>query len=677
MPHMDQNPLNPTPPAPVRFNVADGIALGMVALYILVMLLRLAGVAVPAGGLWLILFGVGLAYLVFFRGFSWARAHLPWRLRNRLIVVYVLIAVVPLLLVFVMAMLSLYLLYWHFGAYLLYADIQQRLEQVAETAETVGTAFAIEAASTGSPVASLEGQQTPPRTTVFLAAQREYLPGLKIDVGSGADLLQRTPGRRPTEFKGLVLRGGTLELCGVMRRRLAGQELLVTVSVPVSPELLATLEPQMGPVEIDVMGDAGSFGSREAVYRVAGKRLVRMAHIETPDRPVPPKTHWFDYTVKGFTRLQAVNAASPADPKSDVYLLARFTTRASRLNAWLLDVVGQWAGVAFTAWLVLGGVFLMIQMVALAMGIALTRNITDTVDELYSATQRVRSGDLTHRVEIKQHDQLGDLGESFNTMTASVAGLIEEHSRRERLENELTIAREVQAQLFPRERPKVPGVEVDAICRPARIVSGDYYDFLPLGPTRLGMALADISGKGISAALIMASLQAALRSQALLGQHEPGHTGEIVARLNEHLFRSTSEERYATLFYGVYDAATRTLEYTNAGHPPPLYLAGQETRRLTAGGTVLGLFSHCQYEQETIAISPESLLVLFSDGVTESENAGGEEFGEKRLLDVVRRNRDAAALEVLRALVTTAEAWTGAAEQTDDFTIMVARFLPS
>jgi sigma-B regulation protein RsbU (phosphoserine phosphatase) len=193
----------------------------------------------------------------------------------------------------------------------------------------------------------------------------------------------------------------------------------------------------------------------------------------------------------------------------------------------------------------------------------------------------------------------------------------------------------------------------------------------------LGMALADISGKGISAALIMASLQAALRSQALMGQQAPGHTAEIVTRLNQHLFRSTSEERYATLFYGVYDATARTLEYTNAGHPPPLYLVGQETRRLTAGGTVLGLFSDCQYEQETISISPESLLVMFSDGVTEAENATGEEFGEKRLLEVVQRNRNASAPAILHALVAAAEAWTGTAEQTDDFTIMVARFLPS
>ena len=453
---MDPNPLNPARSATVRFNIADGIALAMVAAYILVRVLRFADVQIPAGGLWLILFVLGLAYLLLFRGFSWARAHLPWRLRNRLIVAYLLIAVVPLLLVLVMALLSLYLLYWHFGAYLLYADIQQRLEQVSETAETVATSYAIEAASTGSPVASLEGQ-TPPHTALFLAAERENLPGLKIDVGSGADLLQRTPGRRHTEFKGLVLRGGALELCAVMARRLAGQELIVTVSVPVSPEFLDTLEPQMGPVQIDVMGDAGPLGSRDDVFRVAGKMMVRTAQIQAPDRPVPPATHWFDYTVTGYTRFKAVNAASAADPKTDVFVLARFTTRASRLNGWLLDLVGEWAGFAFTAWLVVAGVFLVIQMVALAMGIALTRNITNTVDELYSATQRVRSGDLTHRVEIKQRDQLGDLGESFNTMTASVADLIEEHSRRQRLENELTIARRSPGAAFSQGKAQSGG----------------------------------------------------------------------------------------------------------------------------------------------------------------------------------------------------------------------------
>jgi sigma-B regulation protein RsbU (phosphoserine phosphatase) len=232
----------------------------------------------------------------------------------------------------------------------------------------------------------------------------------------------------------------------------------------------------------------------------------------------------------------------------------------------------------------------------------------------------------------------------------------------------------VQAQLFPKEKPAVQGVEIEAVCRPARVVSGDYYDFLPLGPGRLGIALADISGKGISAALIMASLQAALRSQALFNGHGPGGTADIVARLNRHLYRSTGPDRFATFFYGVYDVQTHRLEYTNAGHPPPLCIAGEQVRRLDAGGTVIGLFDNCRYESQIIDITSGSLLIAYSDGVSEAENADGEEFEEKRVLDVALRMGQAPARAVLKNLLESVDQWTGAAEQLDDLTVIVTRF---
>jgi sigma-B regulation protein RsbU (phosphoserine phosphatase) len=220
----------------------------------------------------------------------------------------------------------------------------------------------------------------------------------------------------------------------------------------------------------------------------------------------------------------------------------------------------------------------------------------------------------------------------------------------------------------------VQGVEVDAVCRPARVVSGDYYDFLPLGPGRLGIALADISGKGISAALIMASLQAALRSQALFNGRGPGSTAEIVARLNQHLYRSTAPDRFATFFYGVYDAQTRRLEYTNAGHPAPLCITGQQVQHLSTGGTVLGLFDDRHYESQIIDIAPGSLLIAYSDGVTEAEDANGEEFGDQRVLDMALRSRQSSAGAVVKALLDDVDQWTGPAEQFDDVTIVVARF---
>ncbi len=665
----------PTHAAKTARRAIDLIAVLAIAAYLLTRIWRLAG-NIPPNNLWNLLLAVALAYLLFFRGFPWARAHLPWRLRNRLIVAYLFIAVVPLLLLFAMAMLAVYLLYWHFGAYLLYADIQNRVQEVSETAETIAESYAIEIASTGTSVAALSSE-TPPHTAMFLAAAREALPGLKIEVGQGQELLQRGADRRHTEFAGLVQMQDNVGIYAVMARRLGGERLIVSVSVPLSPEFLATLEPGLGPIQIDVLQATSQSRPAGVVYRNGGRAYVRKAQIQAPDRTLPAKAHWFDYSVTGYAKLTAIDADSVGNASADVPVLARFTTRSSLLSHRLFTLVGEWAGFAVTAFLVVGAVFLVIELGALAAGIGLTRTITNAVDDLYSATLRVRSGDLTHRVEIKQHDQLGDLAESFNSMTASVATLIEEHSRRERLENELRIAREVQAQLFPKARPKVPGIEVDAICRPARIVSGDYYDFLPLGPTRLGIALADISGKGISAALIMASLQAALRSQAVIGVQEPGHTAEVVTRLNQHLYHSTSDERYATLLYGIYDAEARTFEYTNAGHPPPLYISGDKTRWLDTGGTVLGLFNETHYEQETIALPAGSLIVMYSDGLTEPENSREEEFGNKRLLEVVQSNRDASPPEIVKALVNATDRWSGTTEQSDDVTIIVARFRPA
>lgn len=322
----------------------------------------------------------------------------------------------------------------------------------------------------------------------------------------------------------------------------------------------------------------------------------------------------------------------------------------------------------------------MLELAALVTGIALTRSITASVDHLYLATQHVQSGDLAFRVQVKQKDELGALGESFNSMVQSIGDLIEEQRQRQRLENELAIAREVQTQLFPREMPRVAGVELEAICRPARLVSGDYYDFIPVGSSRLAIALGDISGKGISAALLMASLQAALRSELMRdGVEEPELPGtdQIVAHLNRHLFLNTSEERYATLFLAIYDARTRQLRYTNAGHLPPLYLAGERVQKLATDDTVIGLFGDVQFHEATVDIAPESLLVIYSDGLTESEDANGELFGIDRLGEIAKRSRALSTQQIAAAMLTSAEQWSASAEQADDMTLVVAHFSAS
>ncbi len=318
--------------------------------------------------------------------------------------------------------------------------------------------------------------------------------------------------------------------------------------------------------------------------------------------------------------------------------------------------------------------FLVIWAGAFSTGIVLTRQITKAVDDLYKATQDVKRGHLSHRVRIERRDQLGVLGESFNDMIGSVSTLIQEQQQRQRLENEISIAREVQDQLFPRSLPQIPGVEIEAICKAAREVSGDYYDFIQLSPTHLAIAIADISGKGISAALLMASLQAALRSQVLVAGSETMSTAELVARLNKHLVRNTADDRFATFFIAVYDSATRTLRYTNAGHLPSFLICRDSALHLDKGGMVLGVMEDYCYEEGSVIVAPDSLLVGYSDGLVEPENVYGEEFGIRRLQQAAVAVQGAAPQTVAQSLMTAAEEWAGTPEQADDMTVIVSRF---
>ena len=217
--------------------------------------------------------------------------------------------------------------------------------------------------------------------------------------------------------------------------------------------------------------------------------------------------------INGVSTIELAHVGPPpADAPAAVF--ASFGIRASALNSRLFTSVGDVGPVLEILLIAAAVIFLLLGIAGLATGFVLTRTITSSVDDLYKATLHVRRGDFTQRVRVHQRDQLGALGESFNEMTSSIAELIEEQSKRQKLENEIVIAREVQSQLFPQVLPTLPGLELAAICRPARVVSGDYYDFIRTGTNTVGIALADISGKGIFAALLMASLQATLRSHA-------------------------------------------------------------------------------------------------------------------------------------------------------------------
>jgi sigma-B regulation protein RsbU (phosphoserine phosphatase) len=254
-------------------------------------------------------------------------------------------------------------------------------------------------------------------------------------------------------------------------------------------------------------------------------------------------------------------------------------------------------------------------------------------------------------------------------LTSAIAS---EVALRERMNRELEIAREVQERLFPQSYPVVAGLEFAGRCRPAQGVGGDYYDFLELPDGSLGIGIGDVSGKGIPAALLMASLQASLRGQTISGAVD---LAKLMSNVNRLIFDTSPSNRYATFFYGQYEPATRLLTYVNGGHNPPMVFRNGEILRLEDGGPVVGLFKLSRYAQGCVPLAVGDILVLFTDGISEAMNAADEEWDEARLMESVRACRDRSALEMIECLMRDADAFVAGAPQHDDMTIMIVKVL--
>ena len=500
--------------------------------------------------------------------------------------------------------------------------------------------------------------------------------------------------------------------------QVAGNKLTVVTGEPFDKDLVSKIASDLGEITLytpAIKKDAGSkppappsssagsslSAAADQEPQHAGHHQGRRATIgeELPARftvgAIPESTGSFDHEITFGTPL-SVTDWKTGTPQQ-VLAVLQVTTRPAVLYAHLFAALGEFVRGVIYILLGVGIVFAIIELIALIIGTRMTRTVTAAVAELHNATRHVDRGDFSHRIPIRSNDQLSDLALSFNSMTASIEKLILEQKEKQRLENELTIAQEVQAQLFPRQISQLESLEVHGFCRPARTVSGDYYDFLTASSHKLILAVGDISGKGISAALLMATIHSAVRAysvESLPQMREPvavgavGGAGRVMATwpegievspgallglLNHQLYDSTPPEKYATLFLGIYDGHLHRLTYSNGGHLPPILIGKDGSiRRLEAGGTVVGLFDNMSYDEGSVQLHPGEIFVAYSDGVTEPENDFGE-FGEQRLIDLVRSNRHLPLPQISQIVTMAVDDWIGDNEQPDDVTLVLAR----
>ena len=284
-------------------------------------------------------------------------------------------------------------------------------------------------------------------------------------------------------------------------------------------------------------------------------------------------------------------------------------------------------------------------------------------EEPYSASDLRMLGSVTTQTGLALEN---------SRLTAEITAQIAEREKRQR---ELEIAREVQQRLFPQDYPSAPGLEYAGACRPALEVGGDYYDFVTPAPRELGIAIGDVSGKGIPAALLMATLRAFLRGQTIGGERD---LAAMMCNLNALVYESSAANRYATFFFGRYDTPTRVLEYVNAGHNPPMVFrkcAGQAAQliRLDTGGPVIGLLPVCRYEQGKVALRVGDVLIAFTDGISEATDPRDEEFGEERLIAAVEQALNLSPDALIAHIMAAADGFAGPAPQHDDMTLVVAR----
>jgi serine phosphatase RsbU (regulator of sigma subunit) len=644
-----------------------------------------AGLAIAAGA----------AYFAF-RLIVLAQRRLLWRVRRKLILSYIFVGFVPALLIVAFFLLCGFLLFYNFSSYL----VQSRLHALADRARFIAQSTAVELHRPGGrDVAGIVARRQ--------SAQADDLPELSIAVvpvnrtcGGAADvkaapsdsaIVIAGPWRHidpPREIPGWIPCAGFSGVLAYSHRKAAETvdedthlvvravgfpdtlhpAYAVVVDLLVNDQVRQRLKDDTG-VEVRSVSASGVAGDAQPLRgRQGGHDHDRPSPAPTGMMSnVPSLMEYRDWR----TGQSGILAITTALNIPDLY---------DRISAPEGGVPRTFSQGLLMVLFVIGALFLIIEVIAALAGFALAKSITGSVHELFRGTERVRQGDFTHKIAVRSEDQLGELAGSFNQMTASIEDLLHEAAEKKRLEEELRIAHEIQMSLLPQGPLRMPGLSVTALCVPAREVGGDYYDFLPLDDHRVGVLIADVSGKGTSAALYMAELKGLVLSLSRIHASPRNLLIDANRVIAEHL----DARSFITMTYAVLDLRTRTMTYARAGHTPLIYVPGPgvEARRATIlapDGLVLGLkidngetFERL-LQEDTIRLHDGDLFVFFTDGISEAMNARDDCFGEHRLGQLAETHAHLPSDELRERVLREISAFVGDAPQHDDMTMILLK----
>ncbi len=620
-------------------------------------------------GLWIYF----LAFVVW--GILRLRTKLLWRIRRKLIISYLLIGLVPTVLILFFFLLTAYLVFGQVSSYILSASLEKVAAEAAHGADLVVADLLRIRARTGPRIPNPEIERTlkerlNPLTERFPGASAVYLEETggtirrRLVVGKVQGLpLPGTelPDWARVGYSGLVKLGNEHVVAGFSTPLPQGPGIRILVTLPLSAAFRH--------VESET-----ALRIEQAFPAVAAATDQGPTFSATDIGVLSPAPADMQYSLRW---VALIGAPAWGSTENALFILFRFSfMNVFRVFATNFPGLGQ----AILATLgILAGLFFAIEVLAIFVGLLLARSITGSVHALSQGTEHVRNGDFSYKVQVRSRDQLGELAESFNLMTSSIEDLLRQSAEKERLEEELRIARQIQKSLLPKDHVDMPGLSIAALCLPATEVGGDYYDFIPIGERRLALLIADVSGKGTSAALYMAELKGIVLSLCKIYESPRKFLIEANKILAEHL----DSRSFITMAYAVVDMDERQMTFARAGHNPIYQLQANgkapRTRVLAPEGLGLALDRSGRFEQilaeESVPLDSGDIFLFFTDGLSEAMNPRSDLFGESRLRETLERHSERSIEDLREKIIDEIFAFAEGEDQHDDMTMVLMKVL--